>query len=156
MTLTFKIILAIAALALIFLLYLVLLGLQSRSGEPPGLDEGRLAPCPDSPNCVCSEYADDETHFIDALPLPATTLADSIAALTAAVDRLGGQVTQVQDDYLAANFASRLFGFVDDVEFRIDLQAGRVEVRSASRVGRSDLGANRDRIEALRNLLREA
>ena len=150
MTLTFKIFLVVAVLALLFVFYLAILGHNSRSGEAAGLADGRLKPCPDKPNCVCSEYPGDGHHSIAALPLPGTTLNGAIAALTATVDGLGGRVVEVSDNYLAATFASSLFGFVDDVEFRIDLEAGQVQVRSAARVGHSDLGANRKRIEAIR------
>ncbi len=155
MTLTLKIIIAAAALVFLFLLYLAVLGHLSRSGEAPGLQGDRLSPCPDKPNCVCSEHAGDARHSIDALPLPGESQADTIAALTRAVDRLGGQVRTVRDDYLAASFASALFGFVDDVEFRIDRASASVQVRSASRVGHSDLDANRQRVEALRDLLQD-
>lgn len=155
MTLTFKTIVVVAVLALLFLLYLAILGQVSRSGEAPGLVDNRLQPCPGKPNCVCSEQGDSGDHFISALPLPGTTLSDTIAALTGVVDSLGGQVASVSDTYLAATFASSLFGFVDDVEFRVDLQAGSVQVRSAARVGHSDLGANRKRVEAIRALLQD-
>lgn len=155
MTLTLKLFIAAGILLLLFLLYLVVLGQLSRSGEAPGLTDNRLSPCPGKPNCVCSEHTGDVGHSIEALPLPASTRSDAIAALTRAVDRLGGQVRSVRDDYLAATFASGLFGFVDDVEFRVDLQASLVQVRSASRVGHSDLGANRKRVEAIRALLQD-
>ena len=135
------------------MLYLAVLGHLSRSGEAPGLTGERLAPCPDKPNCVCSEHATDSQHYIAALPLPGATRTDAIAALTRAVASLGGQVESVRDDYLAATFTSSLFGFVDDVEFRIDPPSARIQVRSASRVGHSDLGANRKRIEEIRILL---
>jgi uncharacterized protein (DUF1499 family) len=57
--------------------------------------------------------------------------------------------------YLHAVCRSRLFGWADDLELRIDTEAGVVHVRSASRVGYSDLGVNRRRVERLRAALRE-
>ena len=54
--------------------------------------------------------------------------------------------------YLYAEFTSRLMGFVDDVEFLLEA-AGAIQVRSASRLGKGDLGVNRARIEAIRALL---
>ncbi len=156
MTLTLKILVAAGAVLLLFLLYLVVLGQLSRSGEAPGMVGSRLSPCPGKPNCVCSEHADDTEHYIEALPLPGASGTDVIATLTRAVDHLDGQVRTVRDDYLAATFASGLFGFVDDVEFRVDPDSASVQVRSASRVGHSDLGANRKRIEAIRALLRDS
>jgi uncharacterized protein (DUF1499 family) len=52
-------------------------------------------------------------------------------------------------------FASALFGFVDDLEIRIDAEVGSIHLRSASRVGKSDLGANRKRVEIIQKLYRE-
>ena len=66
----------------------------------------------------------------------------------------GAQVVAARDDYLYAQFATRWLGFVDDGEFWVDPAAGVVHVRSASRVGRSDFGVNRQRIEAIRERLR--
>ena len=60
-----------------------------------------------------------------------------------------------QPGYLYAEFTSRWLGFVDDVEFLLDEPRARIDVRSASRLGYSDLGVNRRRIEHLRALLRE-
>ncbi|MDQ6965890.1 MAG: DUF1499 domain-containing protein, partial [Mariprofundaceae bacterium] len=57
------------------------------------------------------------------------------------------------DDYLHATFTSRLFRFVDDVELHRDAASGVVHIRSASRVGHSDFGVNRKRVEVIRKLL---
>jgi uncharacterized protein (DUF1499 family) len=56
----------------------------------------------------------------------------------------------VEDRYIHAEFTSALFRFVDDVEFQIDAESGLIHFRSASRVGRSDLGVNRKRMESIR------
>jgi uncharacterized protein (DUF1499 family) len=63
---------------------------------------------------------------------------------------LGGSIREEQGDYLRATFTSRIFRFVDDVEFRMVAAEKLIHVRSASRVGRSDLGVNRKRVERLR------
>ena len=62
----------------------------------------------------------------------------------------GARVTEEQAGYLHAEFRSALVGFVDDVEFRMDECAGRIEVSSASRTGYYDFGVNRRRIEEIR------
>lgn len=120
---------------------------KSKTGSPPGLVDGKLAPCPASPNCVSSEEGTDDAHRVAPLPLSAwDALPDLIAAQ-------GGGVVDLRGDYIAAEFSTKLMGYVDDVEFR----KGETEthVRSASRVGRSDFGANRKRVEALRAALVE-
>ena len=143
--------LALPGIALV--LYLFVLGYLSQSGRPSGLVEGRLSPCPDKPNCVCSESRRQPAHFVDPLPMTSPSADEVLADLQAVVSGLGGEIGIVSGDYLAATFTSRLFRFVDDVEFRIDTQAGVVHVRSASRVGHSDLGANLERVENIRSLL---
>lgn len=62
------------------------------------------------------------------------------------------KVVSSTDRYLHAEFTSALFRFVDDVEFLIDPDAKQIHFRSASRVGYSDLGANRRRMEAIERL----
>jgi uncharacterized protein (DUF1499 family) len=113
--------------------------------------EPLLPPCPDSPNCV-SSLADDERHAVPALKA-GDTRESARAALTTLLDNLP-RVTWTQPDErrLQATFTTRLLRFTDDVDFYLH-DDGRVEVRSASRVGYYDFGANRRRVNALRNAL---
>lgn len=134
----------IAALLLVFMLYLLYLGKTSKTGSAPGLVNGKLAQCPASPNCVCSEFADDSTHYIEAIPFSGSA-ERVIRKLGAIVISSGGRQVSESENYLAATFTSKLFGFVDDVEFRIDTANQLIHMRSASRVGRGDLDANRKR-----------
>lgn len=121
------------------------LGQKSSDGAPPGLVEGRLAACPSSPNCVSSEAGTTTSQVVEPLPLASWSRIPSV------ITDLGGTVTRQDRDYIAAEFTSSLFRFTDDVEFR---RAGdAVHVRSASRVGHSDMGANRERVESLREAL---
>lgn len=134
-----------------------LLGKQSQDERPNhlGLTQGRLAPCPAKPNCVSSQAdAADTLHFIPPLryagtsPDLKTRLKDFLA------NTEGFKLTEQNDRYLRAEFRSRLFGFVDDLEFYFPPETpGVAEVRSSSRVGHSDLGANRKRVEAIRRQL---
>lgn len=121
------------------------LGQKSKSGAPPGIVDGTLAACPSSPNCVVSETGADEAHAVAPLPLSAWEKIPS------AVGDMGGDVTHIDEQYVSATFSSKTFGFVDDVEFRKSGDA--VHVRSASRVGYSDRGVNKARVEALRAAL---
>jgi uncharacterized protein (DUF1499 family) len=65
---------------------------------------------------------------------------------------MGGKIQEDREGYLWATFTSRVFRFVDDVEFRMVSTGGMIHVRSGSRVGYSDLGVNRRRVEKLRGL----
>lgn len=116
-----------------------------------GLHGGRLAPCPRTPNCVSSQ-ADpaDTVHYITPIPFRGAPVEAMAAVRRAVEDMQGATVVRHEPDYLYAEFRSRLMGFVDDVEFTYDDKAGLIQVRSASRLGRGDLGVNRRRIEAIR------
>lgn len=139
----------ISAKLRIGLITILLAGCASTPGAIPV--EERLAPCPDSPNCV-SSYAQDDVHAIEPLPIPADQ--DATGALRRIVESLPRTtIVTVDGDYLHATFASRIFRFVDDVEFLVDREAGVVHVRSASRLGYGDMGVNRRRIEEIRSLL---
>jgi uncharacterized protein (DUF1499 family) len=114
-----------------------------------GVREGRLAPCPTIPNCVSSLDRDD-VHRIAPMPFPGSAAA-AIGRLTGIVRSLPrASVVSAAETCLHAEFRSAVFRFVDDVEFFADESAGVIQVRSASRVGSSDLGVNRKRIETIR------
>ena len=131
----------------ILLLVVCAQSITSRPG--PGLHDGRLAACPDSPNCVCSQDA-EAAHAIAPLAFRGSA-ADAMRALKQV---LAGQplvrVITEAPNYLHAEFRTPLCRFVDDVEFLVVEKAHVIHVRSASRVGYSDLGTNRRRVEALR------
>jgi uncharacterized protein (DUF1499 family) len=139
--------LAIALVALFFIL-----GVMSKSGKAPGLVDGRLAQCPDKPNCVCSEAEHDAVHSIQPIMIPDNSTLDAMPALKQVIRDMGGTIQAERDHYLAATFSSTIFGFVDDLEVRVDAPRSVIHVRSASRVGHSDMGVNRQRAEMLRKL----
>jgi len=117
-----------------------------------GVRGSQLAPCPASPNCVCSDESDAE-HAIAALRL-AVPAAEAWAASKQAVLALPRtEIVTEHQDYLHAECVSALFGFVDDLELHLRPKAGLIGVRSASRVGYSDFGVNRKRVEAIRAAL---
>ena len=131
----------------------MVLGVMSRSGSAPGLVHGRLAPCPASPNCVCSEYKEDAAHYID--PVMLANHETSMPLIKSVIETAGGKVIGATDNYLAATFSSAVFGFVDDVEVRLDAQRHVLQLRSASRVGHGDLGVNRKRAAFLKQHIAE-
>ncbi len=113
------------------------------------LTHGRLALCGDKPNCVCSQD-DRPAHFIE--PLTFTNAPAEAWARLVSVVLTQPRTTPVLEtpEYLRVEFRSRLFRFVDDVEFLLLPATRTIEVRSASRVGHSDLGANKARVERIR------
>lgn len=125
------------------------------AGRPPaalGLHAGRLAPCPPSPNCVCSQ-CDDPAHFLPPWPYP-PPLARARAELKQALLSLPrSRIVTESDDYLHAEFTSAVWGFVDDGEFYFDQAHGLIQFRSAARLGYGDFGVNRRRLLAIRQKL---
>ena len=134
-------------LVVLVLALFAVLGKKSRSGHAPGLIEGRLAPCSGKPNCVSSEEGTDAWHKVGAYR------GVSLTDLKSAIKRSGGKITKQDDVYLAAEFTSKMFKFVDDFEAR--QEGDTIQIRSASRVGHSDAGVNRKRVEAIRNMLKQ-
>ena len=121
----------------------------------PGVDLPRtLAPCPKSPNCVNSQ-ADDRAHFTE--PLRFTGEAPQAWKRLQSILITESRLTIVEDTggYLHAEARSLVFRFIDDVEFLLDSGAGLIQVRSASRVGYSDFGVNRRRVERIRKAFNE-
>jgi uncharacterized protein (DUF1499 family) len=114
-----------------------------------GLDNDKLKPCPDSPNCV-SSMSEDLSHYIEPFKYEGTP-QEAMKKLLLIIKSLSRtQVIVSENNYIHAEFKSMVFRFVDDVEFYFDDQAAIIHVRSASRVGYSDFGANRKRIEKIR------
>ena len=110
---------------------------------------GQLAVCPDSPNCVSTQATDAE-HLIPAINLDSVEqpTLDTIKQLIS-TEFPRARLVSESAEYLHYEFTSLIFRFVDDVEFLVDDENKRLHFRSASRVGYSDMGANRRRMEKI-------
>ena len=116
-----------------------------------GLKDGRFAPCPSSPNCVSSQSPDKE-HAVDPVTYTTST-PEAMADLRKVLLQMKrARIADESDSYLHAEFTSALWRFVDDVEFYFDDATKTIQVRSASRLGHSDFGVNRKRVEEIRTL----
>jgi uncharacterized protein (DUF1499 family) len=127
--------------------------LLSRRPVRAGLVDGRLAPCPPKPNCVCSQDP-DAAHRVDPIAFGGSP-EEALAAIVALVEadplaELAGH----EGRWVHAVWRSPVMGFRDDVELLVDRDAGVIHVRAAARVGYSDLGANARRVESIRERLR--
>ncbi len=140
--------------ALVVLSPVIVLAILSASAMRPknlGVVDGRLASCPNTPNCVSTQAADG-MHKIEAIAIdggPDNAMTQLKAAI-AAIPRM--KIVTEMENYLHAEATSLIFRFTDDVEFFIDPQAQLIHFRSASRVGHSDLRANRTRMELIRKV----
>jgi uncharacterized protein (DUF1499 family) len=128
--------------------------LFSFAGNRPtniGVKDGKLAACPSSPNCVSSQApSSDKEHRIEPISFTSTAEAAMAKLKSLVQDMERTEIITETGDYLYAEFTSALMGYVDDVEFYLDSSANIIHVRSASRLGKSDLGVNRQRIEEIR------
>lgn len=119
-----------------------------------GIQSGQLAPCPGTPNCVNSQ-SQNAQHSLKPLTYDSTP-TEAMANLKTVIQSLERtKIITETENYLYAEFTSKLMGYVDDVEFLLDDRAKVIHVRSASRLGKSDLGVNRKRIETIRTKLNE-
>ncbi|MGQ0636125.1 MAG: DUF1499 domain-containing protein [Planctomycetaceae bacterium] len=140
----------LAAIIVAWLVVRLLIRANSPRAVDLGISDARLRDCPASPNCVCSQ-ATDAGHQIAPFAFtnePAAArerLKKAVAALS------GARLVTDSDNYLHYEFTTPWMGYIDDVEFLIDPQASTIHCRSASRIGHSDLGTNRRRIEAIRS-----
>lgn len=125
-----------------------------REGYAELIDSPSLAPCPPKPNCV-STQAVAPSRRMSPLRFTGSAL-DARQAIENAVEACGGVVVKVGRGYVRAEFSSRLFGFVDDVEWAVSTADARIDFRSASRLGYFDFGANRRRMrKIIRRLTRD-
>jgi uncharacterized protein (DUF1499 family) len=142
----------IAALVVIGLVPVVFLASKSVMSSRPddlGAKAGRLAGCSDSPNCVSTAATDDE-HSVAPLTFDGTA-EEAMARLKGVIENMPRTVVvTANESYLHAEFTTLIFRYTDDVEFQINAKENTIQIRSASRIGYSDLGANRTRVEAIR------
>ena len=132
------------------------LGWSSHFTKPGvGLFNHKLKSCPSKPNCVVSEYIGKNYIKPIALSIGDSSkqkfLPQDLHILSAEIIKMGGVVQRVDSNYMHAIFNTRIFRFIDDVEFRLDTV---LHLRSISRVGYLDFGVNRNRMEKLRMFLK--
>ena len=119
---------------------------EVRSADRPD----KFSPCPDSPNCVSSQST-DKARFIEPLHY-AGSLADARQKLIDILENTKRvRLVKVETDYVHAEFRSSIFQFIDDVELYFPPDQAIIHVKSASRKGYYDFGANRRRVERLRS-----
>jgi len=113
-----------------------------------GLVNGKLQACPDSPNCINSEA-------LTISPINISKTEENLAwsLLQQIITEQGGNIQFKSTDYLSAIFKSGIFGFIDDVEARLDLDAKVIHLRSASRVGYYDFGVNARRLKTIKKAI---
>jgi uncharacterized protein (DUF1499 family) len=120
-----------------------------------GVTNGKFIPCPDSPNCVCSQYP-DQSHKIESLTYKGSPDEAMARLLNVTQGMKRAKVVTAQERYLHVEFTSAVFRFVDDAEFFIDDAQKAIHMRSAARLGYYDFGVNRKRMETIRQIFNSA
>lgn len=114
--------------------------------------QNQLAPCPDTPNCINTEFPDKVKQYLQPISFPEEKSQQVMLQAKKIIIKMGGKIVE-QDDksknkyYLHALFTSSVFKFIDDFEIRIDNMTHKLHIRSASRFGYSDFGVNKRRVE---------
>lgn len=140
--------------SLTIVLATTLAGCGGNMPDTLGITDGKLSACPDKPNCVVSHNY-DEQHLIDALSYSDEFPAAYEKLLDSIVQMPGSKIITKNERYIHAEFTSRIMRYIDDVEFYFSRESKRIELRSASRLGHSDLGVNRERVETLRGIFEQ-
>ncbi|KGX83805.1 DUF1499 domain-containing protein [Pontibacillus marinus] len=121
------------------------------SNQSLGVQNGKLAPCPSSPNCV-STQSEDSSKKMEPLPFKGD-ITDTKQKLKTILESYPRTKIQNEDgNYIHSTFKTKFLRFTDDVEFYFDEEEKVIHFRSASRVGYSDLGKNRSRMEEIQKL----
>ena len=118
--------------------------------ELPGADMS----CPSAPKCVSSQVSDPR-HHIEPFAFQDPP-AEAMKRLKEAV-LMEKRVTIIEEqpEYLHVEVRSLIFRFVDDVEFTLQPEKGLIQIRSSARVGYTDFGVNRRRIERIRQIFQQ-
>ena len=138
--------------ALLLMATIPLLSCTDKTPANLGLSDSELAPCPSSPNCVSSDDRDSK-HNISPLQLIMPPAKAFQVARELVLELPRTQIVNETADYLHAECRSTLFGFVDDLELHLRPTERIIAIRSAARLGYSDFGVNRRRVESLRDSL---
>lgn len=130
------------------------LGVITQADSNAEITRFSLRACPESPNCIQTYDAADDSHYKAPL-IPKATIQQTTDALKTAIKNSGGEIISEQallpaGYYLHAEYTSKWIRFVDDVE--VVVQADRIQIRSASRIGRSDFGVNGERFDTLKTM----
>ncbi len=128
----------------------ILIDVVSHRPKNLGVEQGQLAPCPESPNCISSQASEtDSEHYMAPLELKRDVESAKKQMIEAIESMRGSKIIDDKGNYIYAEYTTPVMHFVDDVEVYIDEDENLIHFRSASRLGHSDLGENRERMEQL-------
>jgi uncharacterized protein (DUF1499 family) len=145
----FRFAVGVAIVAVVITAVLAILARVVKSPANLGVRNSKLAPCPNSPNCV-STQSKDPRHQIDPIPYTTTPEEARIALLRIIRSMERSEIVIENPTYIRAEFRTKGIGYVDDVELYLDQEAGVIHFRSSARLPYWDWGFNRKRMEQIR------
>jgi uncharacterized protein (DUF1499 family) len=135
-------------------LFYILFGVSNLAAGAPAISD-KLSSCPDSPNCV-SSLSPNKKHFVEPLRYSSNRAAARQKLIEILQNFRRVRLVEIEKEYIQAEFRSFIFRFVDDVQFYLPSEESIIHVKSASRTGYYDFGANRRRVERLRAAFNKA
>lgn len=146
-----KIVAVLCVLGICWILWMRATGWGTTAKSSIDKTTGKFAPCPDSPNCVSTQAAAEDTEHAIAPIAFVGSLQESKARLLNILQTMPRtKILNDDGNYIQTEMSTALMGFVDDVEFFLDEPSQTIQFRSASRIGYGDMGMNRKRMEEIR------
>ncbi len=128
---------------------------MKKSKKPIGIVDGKFYPCPNTPNCV-STQAKGKEHKIEPFQYSGT-LSEAKEKVEEIINSLKrSKIITNKEDYIHVVFRTAIFRFIDDVEFLFDDSEKVIHFRSRARLGYSDMGVNRKRMENIREMYKDS
>lgn len=144
----------VALIVVLFVGFFVYVNISNKLPEGLGLTDGELMPCPSSPNCVSTQASpDDVEHYAEPIIYTGDRMKTQLLIESFILNNGNAHLVSSTLGYVHFEVKSPLVGYIDDVEFYLPAADSVVHVRSASRVGYSDFGTNRERVRQIQSLL---
>jgi uncharacterized protein (DUF1499 family) len=139
---------ALIALSLAFGVLMFFKAKRSQSMIPNvGIENNQLKVCPDKPNCISSFSEPGTSHYYP--PIETDNIEVTWDNLNMFLSDGNFKIVTSNERYIHATSQTALLGFVDDLEFLLDENGNKIYIRSASRVGYSDMGKNKKRMDKI-------
>ena len=128
---------------------------MKKSKKPIGIVDGKFYPCPNTPNCV-STQATGKEHKIEPIQYSGTLneAKEKIIQIMNSLKR--SKIIINKENYIHVVFRTAIFRFIDDVEFLFNDSEKVIHFRSRARLGYSDMGVNRKRMEKIREMYKDS
>lgn len=144
----------ITLIVALFVGFFIYVNISNKLPEGLGITDGELLSCPSSPNCVSTQASpEDVEHYAEPIIYTGDRMKTQLSIESFILSKGNAHLVSSTLGYVHFEVKSALIGYIDDVEFYLPEGDSVVHMRSASRVGYSDFGNNRERVRQIRSLL---